>query len=200
MIIRPDRVSLWFDYVRYQNHLSQRFADCFFPSQLKSKQWLLQKAETYLPGTFTKDVVIFGGWYGILAGLIVDNLFVNRVITVDKDPDCEKVVGYVTSKTDDVKAVTCDMVEYKYYTQPGLIINTSCEHITQEEFEKWWNNVPINTYYILQSNNFKIAEHIRIAESLDHFVEQSNVTGIIAKDELNVGDFTRYMIIGRKNG
>ncbi len=199
MVIKPERVSLWFDYVRYQNHLSQRFSDCFFPSQLKSKDWLLTQMRFYLPDIITGQVIIFGGWYGILAGLFRDNKMCNDIVTVDKDPECVKVVKQVTTKQDKIFPVTCDMVDYEYIARPGLVINTSCEHITQEEYDKWYNNIPINTYYILQSNNFALEEHVRTADSIEEFVEQSKVLPFYS-GTLDLGEMKRFMIIGRKNG
>ena len=199
MVIKPERVSLWFDYVRYQNHLSQRFSDCFFTSQMKSKDWLLTQMRFYLPDVITGDTVIFGGWYGILAGLFRDNVMCHEIITVDKDPECYDVVKRVTTKKDRITPVTCDMVDYKYSARPGLVINTSCEHIEQEDYDKWYDNVPINTYYILQSNNFPLHEHVRLAEDIDEFVEQSKVNPFYS-GTLDLGEFKRFMIIGRKHG
>lgn len=199
MVIKPERVSLWFDYVRYQNHLSQRFSDCFFTSQMKSKDWLLTQMRFYLPDVITGDTVIFGGWYGVLAGLFRDNVMCHDIITVDKDPECANVVSYVTKENERITAVTCDMVDYKYNKKTGLVVNTSCEHITQEEYEKWYDNIPINTYYVLQSNNFPLDEHIRTAKDIKQFVAQSNVNPYYS-GTLDLGEFKRFMIIGRKNG
>jgi len=197
MIITKERLAIWMDYVRYQNHLSSRFSDCFFTSQLDSKAWLIESIEDMR----ISDVVIFGGWYGVLAGLLSDNLLFKSVniTTVDIDPECEDIVKRITLPDDNIYPVTGSMEDFEYKLTPDMVINTSCEHITQEQYEKWWNNIPINTWYVLQSNNFDIDEHIRTASSLEDFEKQcTDITGIMFKDEFETGGFTRYMIIGRK--
>ena len=78
-----------------------------------------------------------------------------------------------------------------------VIINTSCEHITQDQYNLWLSGMPQNSLFVLQSNNYDIPEHIRIAGSLEEFKEQSNLTMIWA-GELELPLYTRYMIIGQK--
>ena len=82
---------------------------------------------------------------------------------------------------------------------PGVVINTICEHITQEEYSSWWDNIPKGTKYIIQGNNFfDCEEHIRASESLQHFLEQNYAVDTLYSGTLDCGHFNRYMAIGIK--
>jgi hypothetical protein len=99
------------------------------------------------------------------------------------------------SQSGKFRAVTADMCAIR--SDADVIINTSCEHITQDEYDLWLSGHPQNSLIVLQSNNYQIPEHVRIANSLDDFVEQSNLD-ILYKGEKTLQLYTRYMIIGRK--
>ena len=150
-----------------------------------------------------QDVYIFGGWYGVLGQLLRDNTTVGDIYSVDIDPECAEVINNSSLDGDRIFPVTSDMVDYHYNSDPFMVINTSCEHLLQEEYDRWWNKIPAGTYFVLQGNNFVIDEHVRVSESLDHFTEQCKLTPeqILSSEELQVdNNFTRYMIIGFKNG
>jgi hypothetical protein len=91
------------------------------------------------------------------------------------------------------RAVTADMCAIR--SDADVIINTSCEHITQEQYDLWISGVPYNSLIVLQSNNYNIEEHVRIADSLEHFIEQSQLE-VRWAGELELPLYTRYMIIG----
>jgi hypothetical protein len=50
---------------------------------------------------------------------------------------------------------------------------------------------------VLQSNNYKIEEHVRTADSLEEFEEQSHID-VVWAGELELPLYTRYMLIGNK--
>jgi hypothetical protein len=79
-----------------------------------------------------------------------------------------------------------------------VAINTSCEHITQDQYEEWLTCLPHNSIIVLQSNNYDIPEHIRIANSLEEFIDQSNLK-VLKADTLDLPLYQRYMIIGKIN-
>jgi hypothetical protein len=78
-----------------------------------------------------------------------------------------------------------------------VVINTSCEHITQAQYDQWLSGIPNTTLIVLQSNNYDIPEHVRIVQGLNEFVDQSNLT-VLWKGELALPLYNRYMIIGKK--
>ena len=80
-----------------------------------------------------------------------------------------------------------------------IVINTSCEHITQEQYEQWLDNQPDDALFVIQSNNyFELEEHIRCSVDLDDFVRMSNIASIF-KGVYETPKYDRFMIIGRKN-
>lgn len=198
MKINPDRLVRWFDYVRYQNHKSQRFSECFFDSQVKSKNWLVDNMP--LPDSINGPIFVFGGWYGVLAAFIRDNSPAQTLVyTIDVDVECEDIVRLTCE--DQIIPITADMAKYNYHTAPGLVINTSTEHVTQEAYEEWWSKVPKGTPFILQGNNFfKSDEHIRCSVNLDQFLNQCNLgnSTLLYGGSLDCGDLERYMIRGIK--
>ena len=78
-----------------------------------------------------------------------------------------------------------------------IVINTSCEHITQLQYDDWLSNIPESSLVLVQSNNYEILEHIRIANNLDEFKEQSKLNALWS-GELELPLYTRYMVIGTR--
>jgi hypothetical protein len=78
-----------------------------------------------------------------------------------------------------------------------VIINTSCEHISQDQYDLWLSGMPYNSLLVLQSNNYNIPEHVRTADSLDIFKQQCGDIDILWAGELKLPLYTRWMIIGK---
>jgi hypothetical protein len=79
-----------------------------------------------------------------------------------------------------------------------VVINTSCEHITQEQYDTWLNKLSNNTILVLQSNNYNIPEHIRTAVDLEEFKKQCGLKNMLYSGELHLPMYNRFMIIGTK--
>jgi hypothetical protein len=85
------------------------------------------------------------------------------------------------------------------YTEPAdIVINTSCEHVTQEQYEQWLSNQPDDALFVVQSNNYyELEEHINCSSDIDEFLTKSKLTPIW-RGLLETAKYTRYMIIGKK--
>jgi len=145
-------------------------------------------------------IVIHGGWNGVLASLIFNSkVNVSHITSVDVDPECQQIASTINKRQEmsgAFTAVTADMCDYKY--EADIVINTSCEHITQEQYEQWLNNVPDNATIILQSNNYdELDEHIRCAKGINHFTTQSQIKPFF-RGTFPQQKYERYMIIGKK--
>jgi hypothetical protein len=92
------------------------------------------------------------------------------------------------------RAVTSDMCSIR--SDADVIVNTSCEHITQDQYDLWISGVPYNSLLVLQSNNYHIDEHVRVAESLDEFKKQSRIN-VFWSGELELPLYKRFMLIGK---
>ena len=148
------------------------------------------------------NIVIHGGWNGVLSSLLFQSkINVGRIVSIDIDPICESIARTM-NKIEDIdgkfSAVTCNMTDYNYEFFPDVVINTSCEHITQETYDRWLKNIPSGSMIVLQSNDyFELEEHIRCVNSIEHFIEQSKLH-VVSCDSIKMSKYTRYMIIGYK--
>lgn len=184
------------DAIRNSND-PKRTLESFWKGQVHSKEWLIKNLSKYIPGPVTID--IFGGWNGVLASMLFHAPFpVKSIRSIDIDPACEETANTM-NKIEHIKgtfrAVTADMCNLR--SDADVCINTSCEHITQDQYEQWLTCLPHNSLLVLQSNNYNIYEHIRTADSIEQFIEQSNLD-VYMSDTLKLPLYDRYMIIGKQ--
>jgi hypothetical protein len=196
MKIDTEHLHFWMNAIRQSNN-PMRTLDAFWGGQMKSKEWLIDNLEPFV--TKPSRIEIHGGWVGVLASMIFQSKIPARYIaSVDVDPLCQHVatmMNKIEEQDGRFKAITQDMCTVP--VNSDIIINTSCEHITQAQYDTWLERMPINSLLVLQSNNYKIAEHVRLAESVDEFVEQSKIQ-VLWKGELQLQLYKRFMIIGTK--
>jgi hypothetical protein len=196
MKIDTEHLHFWMNAIRESNN-PMRTLDAFWSGQMKSKEWLIDNLEPFV--TKPSRIEIHGGWVGVLASMIFQSKIPARYIaSVDIDPLCEHVatmMNKIEEQDGKFKAITGDMCTVPVHGD--VIINTSCEHITQEQYNIWLERMPINSLLVLQSNNYKIAEHVRLAESVDDFAEQCKIK-VLWKGELQLQLYKRFMIIGKK--
>jgi len=195
-----DHIHYWMLAIRNSKD-PMRTMDAFWKGQIRSKEWLideLQKQRYHHKDWPTID--IHGGWVGTLASLMFQStMFIERITSIDIDPTCEEIANTMNQlelQTGRFRAVTADMCEYN--SRADIIINTSFEHITQEQYDKWLSKLPLDSLIVLQSNNYQIPEHVRIAESLEQFKDQSRLN-VIWAGELELPLYKRFMIIGKRD-
>jgi len=191
-----DHVLFWMDAIRNSNDKS-RVLESFWKGQIKSKIWLIENLKPYLKENSTID--IFGGWNGVLASLLFQtDIMFKKITSIDIDPGCKDValtINKIEEMSGQFNAVTADMSNYS--SSADYVINTSCEHISQDQYDNWLSLISDNCLIILQSNNYQISEHIRTALSIDEFIEQSKLN-VIFSSTLNMPLYDRYMIIGKR--
>lgn len=172
-----------------------RTLDAFWKGQISSKEWLIKNLRPFV--TEHVNIDIHGGWVGVLASMLFQSdIPVRNIRSIDIDPECESVATMMNKAEEIIgkfRAVTADMCTIR--SDANVIINTSCEHITQYEYDMWLSGLPYNSLIVLQSNNYKIQEHIRTANSLEDFKEQSHLK-VLWEGELGGSLYTRYMLIG----
>jgi hypothetical protein len=170
--------------------------DAFWSGQLKSKEWLIQNLRPHIKKFVTVD--IHGGWVGVLASMIFQSdIPVTNIRSIDIDSSCESIAVNMNKLEEMVgkfRAVAADMCEIR--SDADVIINTSCEHITQDQYDLWLSGMPYNSLLVLQSNNYKIPEHVRTAASLEEFKTQCGIN-VIWAGELELPLYTRFMVIGK---
>jgi hypothetical protein len=186
----------WMQAIR-QSPDPMRTMDAFWSGQLKSKEWLIKNLRPHIKKFVTID--IHGGWVGVLASMLFQSdLPVLNIRSIDIDPSCEPIASNMNKIEEMVgkfRAVTADMCSIRSDTD--IIINTSCEHITQEQYNLWLSGMPHDSLLVLQSNNYNIPEHVRIANSLEEFKTQCGDINILWSGELALPLYTRFMVIAR---
>lgn len=195
MKIDLNHFHYWMQAVRNSPNLT-RTLDSFWQGQMQSKEWLIKNLRKNINSPVSIDIL--GGWNGVLASMLFQsNILIKHINSIDIDPDCYPIASMMNKGEEIVgkfNAITADMCEYQ--STADVIINTSCEHITQDQYSQWLTKIPKTSLIVLQSNNYNIPEHIRISNSLDEFETQCNINAIW-KGELKLQLYTRYMIIGK---
>ena len=196
MNIDTEHLHFWMQAVRQSNN-PMRTLDAFWSGQMKSKEWLIDNLEPFVTNPIR--IEIHGGWVGVLASMLFQsNIPIRHISSVDIDPTCEHVatmMNKIEEQDGRFNAITKDMCTVP--VNGDVVINTSCEHITQEQYELWLTRLPKDSIVVLQSNDYAIAEHIRIAKTLEEFKEQSHLTEVWS-GSLKTQLYTRWMIIGTK--
>ena len=203
MQIDLEHLHYWMQAIR-QSKDPMRTMDAFWSGQLKSKEWLIKNLEYYIHPEVNKvldfplSVDIHGGWVGTLASMLFQSAIpIKSIRSIDIDPSCESIATMMNKKEEiegRFRAVTSDMCTIR--SDADIIVNTSCEHITQDQYDLWKSGVPHNALLVLQSNNYNIDEHVRIADSLEEFKQQCDIN-VLWSGELELPLYKRWMLIGK---
>lgn len=196
MVIDTAHLHYWMQAIR-QSPDPMRTMDAFWSGQLTSKEWLITNLKHQLHHPVSID--IHGGWVGVLASMLFQSeITIKNIRSVDIDPTCE-AVATMMNKQEEIagrfRAVTADMCAIR--SDADIIINTSCEHITQDQYDLWLSGHPHSSLLVLQSNNYNIPEHVRTANNLDEFKEQCKLEHILFAGEIELPLYKRWMVIGK---
>lgn len=197
MNLDSEHVLFWMDAIRNSQD-KERTLEAFWKGQIRSKIWLIENLRPFI--TKSVKIDIHGGWIGTLASLLFQSgIPISKITSLDIDASCEQT-ALTMNKIEEIEgrfaAITANMIDVN--TNAEVIINTSCEHISQTDYETWLSNMPNDAILVLQSNNYVIPEHIRNSHSLDEFISQSHIQVLWAGIN-HLPLYDRYMIIGKKN-
>jgi len=196
MNIDTEHLHFWMQAIR-QSPDHMRTLDAFWSGQIKSKEWLIDNLSDFVHKKST--IEIHCGWVGVLASLIFQSKIpVTYISSIDIDPACEPIatmMNKIEEQDGRFRARTTDMCDTEI--RADIVINTSTEHITQEQYLKWLRNIPNNSLIVIQSNNYLIPEHVRPMNTLNEFKKSCNLN-ILRCQELKCQLYDRYMIIGTK--
>lgn len=200
MKIDTEHLHYWMQAIR-QSSDPMRTMDALWSGQLNSKEWLIEALRMQLLDKDTPvSIDIHGGWVGVLASMLFQSeIPVANIRSVDIDATCE-TIAIMMNKGEEIagkfRAVTADMCNLR--SDADIVINTSCEHITQDQYDLWLSGLPHNSLLVLQSNDYNIPEHVRTARDLEEFKSQSDIN-VCWQGSLALPLYTRWMLIGRKH-
>lgn len=200
MKIDTEHLHHWMRAVRESSD-PIRTLDAFWKGQITSKEWLILELKKQLINVNPWPTIdIHGGWVGVLASMLFQSeVYITHINNIDINPECERIASIMNQmelESGKFHAVTADMCSFRSHAD--IIINTSFEHISQENYDLWLSGLPQNSLIVLQSNNYNIPEHIRIANDLEEFKKQSNLGSILYSGEIALPLYKRFMIIGKK--
>jgi len=200
MKVNIEDVLFWMDAIRNCED-RYRTLESFWKGQVHSKLWLIENLERSCKEQ-DNEIEIHGGWNGVLAALLFNsNLSVKKITSIDIDPECKEISETINKRYEMAGRFTSETFDMcKWVSNSDIVINTSCEHLTQEQYDTWLSNINNEkSLIVLQSNNyFDHKEHIRCSHNLQEFIETSHLR-ILWSGELEFSKYTRFMIIGYKN-
>ncbi|HEV7325830.1 MAG TPA: class I SAM-dependent methyltransferase [Bosea sp. (in: a-proteobacteria)] len=177
----------------------------FNHKQIASKRWLVDELAKVLPQP-DGPVFVLGAWYGVLGAILLadERLTIPHVVSLDIDPGCAPVAEILNHRhvaTGRFRAVTADMTGLDFDRteggRPGLVINTSCEHL--DDVPGWIASLPFGLPLLLQSNDyFREPDHRSCVPSLDAFKAQAGLSDLWFAGALPTKNYTRFMLIGRR--
>ena len=173
-------------------------------NQMASKLWLANNLYATV-GARLGNVLILGGWVGVLAGVLLgDRRFaIERIVSLDIDPRCAPVAESVNAthaRTGRFAAHTADMLDVVYGIgnyRADVVVNTSCEHLSA--FDRWYARIPPGQLLVLQSNDYVACrEHVNCVPDLDALRAQAPLSETLFAGASPMKKYTRFMLIGRK--
>jgi hypothetical protein len=175
----------------------KRTLDAFWKGQIDSKLWLIENLKNFIDRPVTIDIL--GGWVGVLSSMIFQSdISVKSIRSIDIDPTVQSIASMMNKKEEiegRFQSILSNMCDFN--SNADVIINTSCEHLSQNDYDIWLSNLPISSLLVLQSNNYDIQEHIRISNTLEEFQDHSQIN-VLWSGILNLPLYKRFMIIGKK--
>lgn len=176
----------------------------FNHKQIGSKRWLVDALADVLPQP-QGPVWVLGAWYGVLGALLLadERLAISSVVSVDLDGTCADVAERLNRRhlaTGRFRTLTADMTTLDFAAQtpaPGLVINTSCEHLA--DVPGWLSTLPHGLPLLLQSNDYvREPDHRSCVASLEAFQAQAGLSETLFAGALPTKNYTRFMLIGRR--
>jgi len=182
-----------------ERHPDADIGNAFNHKQVACKTWARDVLFATAGGAFG-EIWIVGGWYGVLAAMLLEDprFSIARIENSDIDSSVAAVATTLNrSFAERFAAVTADMYGLDYgRRRPDLVVNTSCEHIA--DLRAWLDLLPAGTRVLLQSNDyFAEPTHIACVPSLDAFVDQAGLAEVEYAGSLQQRNYTRFMLIGR---
>ena len=164
----------------------------------ESKKWLADKLfELY--GYNEGKFYVAGGWYGMMAYHLRQKWPGEEmnIVSADCDPMCEDYAWDLFGDSD-IDFRTVDVNDEQDFSEYSGIINTSCEHMEQEDLISIIEKKPEHTWIAFQTNNYvDINSHINCWPTAQLFSESLGLKYTACIDTLQMKDFNRFMVIGK---
>lgn len=127
--------------------------NAFSHGQIQSKIWLCENLEPHLPPF--AQVAVIGSWYSLLAFVMLSRNAdkYNMIMGIDQDPESVEVADKITNAwtvgSEYKVRNKCSKIEHFDFKSYNLVINTSCEHMSNE----WYSRVKPYQLVCIQSSD-----------------------------------------------
>lgn len=213
-----DRIAKFIDYFTFSNEtdvLLPDLGDFLSRGQVKSKLWLVTELAKVVEGP-VGNIVFYGGWYNFNAHFLFDMFNVNKIFSIDMDPNVAQPCNELYRQEFDDKrflSLTADVRDIKwndknefkivdnltnhhvFNEKANIVINTSCEHMDNT----WFEDLPDGTFVILHQNDyFDNPQHSNCCKDVDDVKSKYPMQSIFYEGELDTHLYNRFMLIGIK--
>jgi len=138
---------------------------------------------------------ILGCWYGLLPAMIEYNknwFKIKMYLGYDLDNESLNVAKIINPDHHKFICFNMDVNDANFHSM-DTIINTSCEHMSDD----WFHKIPEGKLVVLQSNNFFDCEgHVNCVKNEDEFVEKYPLKRVLHYDTLELQKYDRFILIG----
>ena len=176
----------------------------FTPDLVTSKLWLAHKVKALMRKTDVekyRTVYVLGSWFGNMAIFLQQKgVEFDRIVLVDINRDWMKISQELLEPIQDkLETRIEDANKLTYYgKQPILVINTSCNEMTNEG---WLDRIPAGSTVALQARNNVQSVDI-VTNTIEEFNDQFPLGDAFYLGERKLQDpevsYQRFMKIGIK--
>jgi len=163
--------------------------DAFRKKQVLGKTMLLDLVEQQCDTT--SKILIVGSWIGFTSFCLY-KLGYNNITEVDLDERLAPLTKWVNRFNSSFKHISDDVNNINLH-EFDVIINTSCEHMSNS----WFDNTPKGTLLVLQSTDYVEDDHINRCISIDEMISKYPMD-VLTYKTLDLDYYKRFMLVGRK--
>lgn len=184
-------VDQFYRYPFNQELALQTLRDSLSTGQMRSKNQIINICTNL---NLKSDRALFiGHWHSLLPLMMYNSGFLSEAIGVEKSDLWSDFSNYL-NRDWRWKSDHQDIQQFKYPEHVDLVVNTSCEHMSNE----WLSSVPRGCRVILQSTNYEHPEHINRKVDLEDFKKSLEMIDIQYEDVLDCDVYSRFTIVGLK--
>lgn len=165
--------------------------DSLSPGQLNSKLKILELCQKHK--IHAQFALFLGHWHGFLPLLLKNFGIVEVACGLEQDQTWVDFSNRMNIQWA-WRSMQGDATTYAPISAHDLIVNTSCEHMTDE----WLNKVPSNTVVIAQSTDYLHPDHINRCENLIEFQNKFQNFEIVETHEMIGNVYKRFTVIARR--
>lgn len=171
-------VSFYKRYESVSRFEGQPYGDAVAKMQLAQKAWIVESLKQI--HLTKKKAYLCGGWLGLQAPSLFEELGLEQIVNVDIDPSTEQATEIV----DHPGYTHCIADMYGFnYDYDSLIINTSTEHIN--DINNWFESLPSCSLVLLVNNNlYGVEGHVNCSSSIEEFKLKVSSNSILYESEM----------------